>query len=212
MDRAMVRERKASAPSFTGGLAERIETVAIRPQIVRGPFSNYLNANECSILIDLVRSVSPRVMIEFGCNMGLTAKRVLENVHTLETYVGVDVFRDHVPTLACQLSEVPMEPGELAAGDDRFFVLVRPTLKLRASDLEPCDALFIDGDHSDEAVSYESELARDLVRPGGIIVWHDHNNPAVEVTQVLRRLHKRGWPIVAVENSWLAFMRIGDAA
>jgi predicted O-methyltransferase YrrM len=175
------------------------------PQVI-GPFSEYLGANECSILIDLVKSVRPRVMIEFGCNLGITAKRVLENVPTLEKYIGVDVPAGHLTTLVCQLGEVPQSAG-CYADDARFHLLSSPTQELEAGDLEPCDAVFIDGDHSFPAVTHESLIARDLVRPGGIIVWHDFQNPSVEVTETLVSLCEQGWPIVGVRNSWLAFMR-----
>jgi hypothetical protein len=79
--------------------------------------------------------------------------------------------------------------------------------ELTRDDLEPCDAVFIDGDHSVKEVSHDSELARELVRLGGIICWHDNLNPAVEVTQVLKRLNASGWPIKQVAGSWIAFMR-----
>jgi predicted O-methyltransferase YrrM len=179
--------------------------VSIDPAPVRASFfSKYLNKQETSILIDLVKRVSPKVMIEFGCNVGITAKRVLENVPTLERYVGIDVNADHVPTLECQLSEVPERAGAYAADDHRFFLLTSSSTLLGPSDLEPCDVVFIDGDHSEEVVTHESRLARKLVRRGGIIVWHDYGNPSVEVTRVLDRLD---WSITSVEGSWLAFMR-----
>jgi predicted O-methyltransferase YrrM len=146
-------------------------------------------------------------MVEFGCNIGITAKRVLECVETLERYIGVDVGPDHITTLSCQLSEVPERAGAYAADDPRFFLLTSPSIRLSGDDLEPCDAVFIDGDHSDEAVTHESYLAEELVRRGGIIVWHDYGNPAVEVTRALERLVADGWPIKSVEGSWLAFMR-----
>lgn len=170
-------------------------------------FSEYLNSQETSILITLVKSVLPRVMIEFGCNIGITSKRVLESVPTLERYIGVDVHADYKTTLMCQRSEVPSRAGAFAADDPRFFLLSSPTVELLAEDLEPCNAVFIDGDHSDKAVIHESLLARELVGENGIIVWHDYGNPAVEVTDALKRIAASGWPIVSVEGSWLAFMR-----
>jgi predicted O-methyltransferase YrrM len=60
---------------------------------LRGPFSRYLSEHETAILAALVNSVSPKVMIEFGCNAGITAARMLENVPTLERYIGVDIIR-----------------------------------------------------------------------------------------------------------------------
>ena len=37
----------------------------------------------------------------------------------------------------------------------------------------PIDVLFIDGDHSYEGVKQDYEMYRSLVRPGGIIAFHD---------------------------------------
>jgi predicted O-methyltransferase YrrM len=175
---------------------------------LRGPFSRYLNEHETAILVALIKSVAPKVMIEFGCNAGITAARVLESVPTLQKYIGVDVPPSHKTTLECQQSEVPAMAGYYAAGDPRFFLLTEVSQLLRTGHLEPCDAVFIDGDHSEAAVLHESRLARRLVRPGGIICWHDFSNPAVEVTDALNRLHAEGWPINCVEHSWLAFMRV----
>jgi predicted O-methyltransferase YrrM len=178
----------------------------IWPPMVSGQFSKYLGATECSILIDLVKSVSPKVMIEFGCNSGITARRVLDNVVTLEKYIGVDVEPQHKTTLKCQENEIPVVAG-CYADDFRFQLLTCPTQCLTENDLEPCDAVFIDGDHSFYAVRHESLIAKELVRPGGIIVWQDFQKPAVEVTAVLTGLAGEGWPIVSVKNSWLAYMR-----
>ena len=175
-----------------------------------GPTSRYLNAYETSILIALVKSVRPRVMIEFGCNEGITAKRLLESLSTLEKYIGIDVAFGNKPALACQSSETPANPGWAAAADPRFFYLEARSQMLRTGHLEACDAVFIDGDHSELAVLHESRIARRLLRRPGIIVWHDYGNRAVEVTRALDQLEYEGWPINCVDNSWLAFLRTED--
>jgi predicted O-methyltransferase YrrM len=185
---------------------QRVSQTSIGAGRIRGPVSQYLNRNETELLVALVRSVMPRVMIEFGCNLGFTAKRVLDNVPSLECYIGIDVPAGHETTLTCQRNEVPTAAGSYAASDERFWLLMVEE-RLTADQLEPCDAVFIDGDHSEQGVSRDSDLARALVRPGGIIVWHDAGNPAVEVTATLERLADQGWPIKHIENSWLAFMR-----
>jgi predicted O-methyltransferase YrrM len=173
-----------------------------------GPTSKYLNAHETAILLALVRSVNPRVMIEFGCNEGITAKRLLENLPTLQRYIGIDVPFGNKPTLECQSTETPVNAGWRAADDPRFFCLEARSQMLRTGHLEACDAVFIDGDHSEAAVLHESRLARRLIRGRGIIVWHDYGNNAVQVTHALNRLHNESWPISCVEHSWLAFMRV----
>jgi predicted O-methyltransferase YrrM len=184
----------------------RVPQAALGVRPISGPFSRYLNWQETAILVALVASVAPRVMIEFGCNLGITAKRVLDNVPSLERYIGVDVPADHKPTLDCQRAEIPLNPGCYAADDARFWLLMAQD-SLTADQLEPCDATFIDGDHSEQGVWHDTELAFALTRKGGIIVWHDAGNEAVEVTAVLEQLCDQGWPIKHIENSWLAFMR-----
>jgi predicted O-methyltransferase YrrM len=191
----------------------KFNTTELGVQWISGPFSKYLNWRETAILLALVKSVRPRVMIEFGCNEGITAKRLLQNLPELQRYIGVDLPADHEPTLACQYKEQPVNPGYVAASDPRFFYLESRTQMLRDDQLEPCDAVFIDGDHSEAAVLHESRMARRLLRRPGIIVWHDWTNPNVQVTQALTQLTHEGWPIDCVDNSWLAFMKVeGHAA
>jgi predicted O-methyltransferase YrrM len=172
----------------------------------------YLGKQETEILVSLIASVEPRTMFEFGVQAGRTAKTLLDRVPSLQRYIGIDVPFDHMPTLACQKSEVPITPGVFASEDPRFFTLIYEggSQLLSADQLEPCDAVFIDGDHSRAAVLHDSAVAQWIVREGGIIVWHDYGNPAVEVTQALDELIENGWPIIVVENSWLAYRRFNQ--
>jgi predicted O-methyltransferase YrrM len=149
-------------------------------------------------------------MIEFGCHTGRTACRVLDNVPTISTYIGIDVPSTFMTTLSCQRTEVPQHAGhEASKHNGRFWLVECPvgSVALEAPDLEPADAIFIDGDHSEAGVVCDSLLARRLVKPGGIVVWHDYGNPAVEVTMALNRLHAEGWPIQRAAGTWLAFAR-----
>lgn len=185
---------------------ESIEVARIRS------FPNlYLNDVETALLVTLVASVKPKVILEIGCNQGRTAKIILDNIPTLERYIGIDVLPGHVPTLACQRTEVPRSAGIYAAADERFWLLVkeRGSLDIGPQDLEPCDAVFVDGDHSDRAVTHDLHVARALTRPGGIIIVHDYGNEAVEVTRAIdRTCDEQGWPWQWIEGTWLAFLRI----
>jgi len=163
----------------------------------------YLGETELAILVALVQNVKPTVMIEIGCQLGRTAKVILNNVPTLVRYVGIDVPWSHQPTLACQRSETPALPGLYAKDDPRFYLYLQPTQTI--PELEQCDAVFIDGDHSSAAVLHDSHLAFACVRPGGIIVWHDVGNTGVEVTPVIDQFITEGWPIEKVPNTWLAY-------
>jgi predicted O-methyltransferase YrrM len=171
----------------------------------------FMPDNDLEVLIALVRSVSsPRHVIEFGVNVGRTAKAIMANVPGIERYTGIDVPLDYVPILALQLDNAVANPGEMVLDDPRFHLIVKPrgSLDLTVDDLEPCDVAFIDGDHGRAAVLHDTMLSRALVRPGGIIVWHDyHQLGNVDVKSVLDEMHQAGDDIQRVENAWLAFER-----
>jgi predicted O-methyltransferase YrrM len=161
-------------------------------------------------LIALIRSVCPRHVIEFGVNVGRTAKAIMANVPGIEHYTGIDVPLDYVPLLALQLDNAVPNPGEMVLSDPRFELIVRPrgSLDLTVADLDPCDVAFIDGDHGRAAVLHDTMLARALVRPGGMVIWHDyHEHGGVDVKAVVDEMSLSGAPIYQVLNSWLAFER-----
>lgn len=73
-----------------------------------------------------------------------------------------------------------------------------PATRARVESLlggRPLDFLFIDGDHSREGVWADFELYAPLVRPGGLIAFHDVSEdtyPAVEGVMLFWREFKRG--------------------
>jgi predicted O-methyltransferase YrrM len=171
----------------------------------------FLNPGELETLVSLMRSVSPRTVIEFGCNVGRTARAIIENVPSIEEYVGIDVLPGYRFAKAVQKNEIPDEPGHLAAHLPQFRLMVRPkgSFDLTAEDLPQADAVFIDGDHSRAAVLHDTALARAVVRTGGLIVWHDyHDLGTVDVREVLDELHAAGAPISHAAGTWIAFEKV----
>lgn len=168
--------------------------------------NQYLGQKETSTLVNLISSVKPRVVLEIGCNVGITAKNLLQHIPTIERYIGIDVPHKFETTLSCQMNEIPMRPGLWVLDDSRFYLLVpeRGSSSLMPADLEPVDAVFIDGDHSLSVVKHDSYLARALLRPGGIIVWHDYGNESVEVTEALDTLNFKAQHL---PDTWLAYWR-----
>jgi predicted O-methyltransferase YrrM len=171
----------------------------------------YLQEGEMEIIAALLREVEAKSMIEFGCRDGRTACVLLRNVSSLESYVGVDVPFEYQPELEHQQREMVREPGHLAMSDPRFQLVIRErgSLDLGPGSFEQAfDACFIDGDHSARVVEHDSHLARALVRPGGVIIWHDyHQSDHVNVRPVIDKLCDKGWPINHVQGTWLAFCR-----
>jgi len=172
------------------------------------PVRQYMQARDSAVMLSLANSVRPRVMVEFGVNVGFTAEMFLKNIETIERYVGVDVPKSYQTELPEQWVEVPDSPGCRVIGiDKRFELIMRPrgTLDLKPDDLPRADVVFIDGDHGRGAVEHDSRLAAEIINPGGVIMWHDYGNHVVEVNDVLDKLLDEGWNLAAVSGSWIAF-------
>ena len=150
-------------------------------------------------------------MIEFGCNEGRAAATILLNCPAIEEYVGIDVLPGYVTIKECQRGEIPAEPGKYVLGDQRFRLILKPrgAFDLTVQDLPAADAAFIDADHSRLGVLNDYRLAKAVVRPGGIIIFHDDNGlPVVEVSETLDALYAMGATIMHVADTWLAFERV----
>lgn len=170
-----------------------------------------MNPNELEVLCALVARVAPRNVLEFGVNVGRTAQAILEYVPGIEHYEGVDVPYGYVPAKAVQKNEVPQQPGELVRDDPRFKLLLPEggSKNLNATDLTRCEAVFIDGDHSREGVLNDTVLALQVLRPGGIVIWHDyHDLGTVDVREVLHEKKAAGWPLQHVAGTWLVYMLV----
>ena len=57
-----------------------------------------------------------------------------------------------------------------------------------------CDLIFIDGSHAYSYIKSDSEKALRMVRPGGVVLWHDYRGPHVrptrDVYRYLNELHR----------------------
>ncbi len=186
-------------------------TIDAPPVNLAGLPRTYMTPVELAALAALVRSVNARGVMEIGCNSGRTAALLLRECPTIEHYLGVDVLPGYTFANKVQSKEVPDDPGIWASGDDRFTLWLS---KNGSFDLDPMtrlevDVVFIDGDHSEAAVIWDTALAREFTRPGGLIIWHDyHNLETVDVRRVLDAQYAEGRKIQHVAGTWLAFERV----
>jgi predicted O-methyltransferase YrrM len=175
-----------------------------------GLHSRYVNPGELDVLIHLIAGVGARTVLEIGANTGRTAKAILRNIPGIERYFAVDVPADYRTPMTVQRKEVQSNPGALAMDDPRFRLIIcgRGSFDLMPGDLPKMDAVFIDGGHEAAAVRHDYALARALLNPGGIVIFHDdHGRDVVDVSVVLDDLHDEGSQIVHVTGTWLAFER-----
>ncbi len=180
--------------------------------------TRFLWPGELDAIIALVRSVKPRNVLEIGTNTGRTARAILDNVPGIERYQGIDVLPGYSFGCSVQAMEIPTRPAYLVKSDPRFELILRArgSFDLTADDLLPADLVFIDGDHSAAAVKHDTALADAVLRPGGMIIWHDyHDQGTVDVRDQLhqfarfpdQRAANIGGEIQHVAGTWLAFQR-----
>jgi predicted O-methyltransferase YrrM len=118
-----------------------------------------------------VEALKPKVILEIGTARGGTsliwahlAEKRLITCDLLDKRGFADLVRAFPPPgSACEVS--------VMVGDSHsreFLERVRGEL-----DGEPVDFLFIDGDHTEAGVRQDYEFFSPLVRPGGLIAFHD---------------------------------------
>lgn len=77
--------------------------------------------------------------------------------------------------------------------------------------VDACDLVFVDGSHVYSYVKSDAAKALRMVRPGGLVLWHDHRSPQqADTRDVYRALNElaREWPLVRLpESSLVAYRR-----
>lgn len=183
-----------------------------RPSIdLTGLPARFMNPGELETLVALIGSVKPKGVLEFGVNTGRTSKVLMDNIPSIERYQGIDVPIGYTTSKEVQRREVPVNPGSMVETYPQFELILRPrgSLDLSVADLALCNAAFIDGDHGYDAVLHDTMLATALVRPGGIIVWHDyHDLGTVDVKRALDELYDAGEKLTRVEGTWFVYQRV----
>lgn len=176
----------------------------------------FLNPGEGEVLAALMRSVNARRVLEIGCNDGRTAKLMLGNVPTIERYIGIDVPPGYLFGCKVQANEVPKNPGFHALEHPAFHLILREqgSFHVTPEEIGEVDVVFIDGDHSTPAVWSDTQLARMVLAPGGLIIWHDyHDLGTVDVRDVLHAFDREGdFKPVHIEGTWFAIWRADKAS
>jgi predicted O-methyltransferase YrrM len=135
-------------------------------------------ASELRQLIDLARTAQPRIVLEIGTHKGGTllawtrmAREMVISVDLPGTIYGAGYPLPRARLYQEFKGDRPDVELVLFRGDsqaDATKEIIRGRLRGR-----PVDILFIDGDHSLPGVTRDYNLWKDLVRPGGYILFHD---------------------------------------
>jgi SAM-dependent methyltransferase len=174
---------------------------------------------ERPVLAELAAAGNAETIVEVGCNDGITARYLLDNCPLITSYIGVEVAAGYRPVFSRQAGEIPRNPGHLALADGRFTLIVRDrgSFDVVVDEFPAVDMFIIDGDHGAVAVRHDAALARRVVRPGGMILYHDYKRTddrgrpdPVNCADVIEAMAQEGAPISAIRGTWLALERVGD--
>lgn len=167
----------------------------------------YTPKEDIEPIISLSRAFKPRVVVEIGIQKGATAKYMLDNGPWIEKYIGIDVPHTYVPKLVHQNAEIPTIPGEVVLNDPRVELMIKTngSRDLMPSDFPKCDLVYIDGDHSISGVTYDTQLARQIINNSGVICWHDYGNEQGVMLVVERLNNREGDRIFHIKNTRLCF-------
>lgn len=156
-----------------GELAAAAVTAEQRWDVITGfpEFCPYQKKSELVRFVRLVASVRPLAICEIGAASGGTLCAMSHAADQSAVVISVDI--DFTPARLRALPHVglPTQTLTCIAGDShQSAVFSRVASILRG---RPLDVLFIDGDHSHAGVKADYDAYRTLVRPGGLIAFHD---------------------------------------
>lgn len=114
----------------------------------------------------LVTSIAAKTVIELGVNLGESTVALLEAVHVTEgTLISVDI--QLLPNVVPMLTEYGLiSRWNFNLSDDLEYAKTWPAGKL-------ADLIFIDTSHTFDHTTKEIAAYEPILRPGGIMVFHD---------------------------------------
>lgn len=150
------------------------------------------------MLAKIAMCLAPRRVLEVGSYRGYTTRLLAQ--HTPGTTKIVAFDRD--PRHGESYRESP-----LAARIDRRVGTIGAEA-FAADTRGSYDLIFLDADHTYEAVRHDTEVLLPLLSPDGVFIWHDYANwgrfsGKNGVPEALQELSAR-LPVGAISGSWLA--------
>lgn len=155
---------------------------------------------EIAALSSIAAALKPRTILEFGTYDGCTTWHLLANaaaecrITTIDLPLGTQVIGSTDEALQ-GTSHRPFLPN------DPRVRLVEIDSRNWTPDMHDVDLCFIDAGHSLECVRSDTEKALPLMRPGGLIAWHDATwqRDGYGVNRYLRGLRDCGHEVFLVD-------------
>jgi protein-L-isoaspartate O-methyltransferase len=149
-------------------------------------------------LVKIALCLKPKRVLEVGSYRGYTTKLLAEHTPPDAKIVAFDREERHGEAYRDTPLAAKIERRVGTVSPDAFAVDSPGTYNL----------IFLDADHTYEAVKYDTEVLLPLLAPNGVFVWHDYANWGrfSKKNGVPEALHEfaQSRPIASVGGSWLA--------
>ena len=150
----------------------------------------------CSILRNALSCEGPHFGVEVGVYKGKTSQKLLREFPSLEllmvdSYVS-DIYLEDIDPLATAGANEWKAIEKQAVRNTAAHAARRQMVRLSSIDaaamVEPqsLDFVFVDADHSFDAVTTDSEVWVEKIRTGGVMIWHDYGSPDDHASSVKR--------------------------
>ncbi len=177
-----------------------------------------LPLEELTTLAIIVRRLQPKRIVEIGTSEGRTTLNLALNAPPDAEIITLDLppeltgeHRKHSGPNYKQMNVE--EPGVLFRDHpvaSKIKLVLADSTKFDWTPYErSVDFVFIDGAHDYESVRKDTENALRIIRPGGIIVWHDYG-VWKGVTRCLDELREQ-FPVVLLKDTTLAYLRVTES-
>lgn len=139
-----------------------------------------INPGDRRALYYLITALKPQKVLEVGTHIGASTLYIacaLKNIdsNAIVTTVDIlDVNGEQAPWKKLGLKMSPRDFADRLDCLDHINFKVSPAQKFMESTEEKFDFIFLDGDHSSQAVYQEVSGALKVLKPNGVILLHDY--------------------------------------
>lgn len=173
--------------------------VAIHPQ-----FTGFGSGSvaEMAILAALVAQVQPRQLLEFGTCDGASTWHLLANAPNAAIITTLDLPA-HTRVEGSSDSGLQGVAARPLLPRNHRIRLIEIDSRQWAPDVQNVDFAFIDAGHTYLCVKNDTAKTLSLMRPGGLVVWHDASwqRDNYGVNKLLRELCAAGRDVALIEAS-----------
>lgn len=144
--------------------------------------SEHANHVDLLYVSAIAQAIGAKRLFEFGTYLGRTS------YHLTFASANAQVFTLNLPP--GEDSRIAPYLGSFFKGTEREKQITQILCDSRKFDTAPfaksMDFVFVDGDHSYALIKNDTQKAFDMLRPGGVIVWHDYAAKSPGVLQFFK--------------------------